>query len=62
MKSKHDWLFQLRKCSNKETLEKVAESNRYKRKRTKKYVGVRIILQVRSSRAAVHAPDSMAIR
>nr|EGA8138521.1 hemolysin expression modulator Hha [Salmonella enterica] len=25
MKSKHDWLFQLRKCSNK-----VAESNRYK--------------------------------
>lgn len=30
MKSKHDWLFQLRKCSNKETLEKVAESNRYK--------------------------------
>ncbi|EDV4943991.1 hemolysin expression modulator Hha [Salmonella enterica subsp. arizonae] len=30
MKSKHDWLFQLRKCSNKETLERVAESNRYK--------------------------------
>lgn len=30
MKSKYDWLFQLRKCSNKETLEKVAESNRYK--------------------------------
>ncbi|HAT1685220.1 TPA: hemolysin expression modulator Hha [Klebsiella oxytoca] len=30
MKSKHDWLFQLRKCSNKETLEKVAELNRYK--------------------------------
>ncbi|HDP0319482.1 TPA: hemolysin expression modulator Hha [Salmonella enterica subsp. enterica serovar Concord] len=30
MKSKHDWLFQLRKCSNKDTLEKVAESNRYK--------------------------------
>ncbi|EBR8575554.1 hemolysin activation protein, partial [Salmonella enterica subsp. enterica serovar Java] len=23
MKSKYDWLFQLRKCSNKETLEKV---------------------------------------
>ncbi|HAK6119657.1 TPA: hypothetical protein H2R31_004779 [Salmonella enterica] len=30
MKSKYDWLFQLRKCSNKETLEKVAEINRYK--------------------------------
>lgn len=30
MKSKYDWLFQLRKCSNKETLERVAESNRYK--------------------------------
>ncbi|EBD3902997.1 hemolysin expression modulator Hha [Salmonella enterica] len=30
MKSKYDWLFQLRKCSNKETLEKVAEANRYK--------------------------------
>ncbi|ELC8790369.1 hemolysin expression modulator Hha [Salmonella enterica] len=30
MKSKYDWLFQLRKCSNTETLEKVAESNRYK--------------------------------
>ncbi|EAR3735391.1 hemolysin expression modulator Hha [Salmonella enterica] len=30
MKSKHDWLFQLRKCSNKDTLEKVAELNRYK--------------------------------
>lgn len=30
MKSKSDWLFQLRRCSNKETLEKVAESNRYK--------------------------------
>ncbi|EBD6545065.1 hemolysin expression modulator Hha [Salmonella enterica] len=32
MKSKYDWLFQLRKCSNldKETLEKVAEFNRYK--------------------------------
>lgn len=30
MKSKYEWLFQLRKCSNKETLEKVAESNRYK--------------------------------
>ncbi|EBR8575532.1 hemolysin activation protein, partial [Salmonella enterica subsp. enterica serovar Java] len=23
MKSKYDWLFQLRRCSNKETLEKV---------------------------------------
>ncbi|HAK4778363.1 TPA: hemolysin expression modulator Hha [Salmonella enterica] len=30
MKSKYDWLFQLRKGSNKETLERVAESNRYK--------------------------------
>ncbi|EBW7151984.1 hemolysin expression modulator Hha [Citrobacter braakii] len=30
MKNKHEWLYQLRKCSNKETLEKVAESNRYK--------------------------------
>ncbi len=30
MKSKYDWLFQLRRCNNKETLEKVAESNRYK--------------------------------
>ncbi|EMX0826888.1 hemolysin expression modulator Hha [Salmonella enterica] len=30
MKSKYDWLFQLRRCSSKETLEKVAESNRYK--------------------------------
>ncbi|ENP3041447.1 TPA: hemolysin expression modulator Hha [Salmonella enterica subsp. enterica] len=30
MKSKHEWLFQLRKCSNKETLEKVVEINRYK--------------------------------
>ncbi|EBW6364103.1 hemolysin activation protein [Salmonella enterica subsp. enterica serovar Oranienburg] len=30
MKNKYDWLFQLRKCSNKETLEKVAEINRYK--------------------------------
>ncbi|EFV1989420.1 hemolysin expression modulator Hha [Salmonella enterica] len=30
MKSKYEWLYQLRKCSNKETLEKVAESNRYK--------------------------------
>ncbi|EIW3594507.1 hemolysin expression modulator Hha [Salmonella enterica] len=30
MKSKYDWLFQLRRCINKETLEKVAESNRYK--------------------------------
>ncbi|EAA3387484.1 hemolysin expression modulator Hha [Salmonella enterica subsp. enterica serovar Potsdam] len=30
MKSKSDWLFQLRRCSNKETLERVAESNRYK--------------------------------
>ncbi|ENE8569120.1 hemolysin expression modulator Hha [Salmonella enterica] len=30
MKSKYDWLFQLRRCSNKETLEKVAESHRYK--------------------------------
>ncbi|EKS5987662.1 hemolysin expression modulator Hha [Salmonella enterica subsp. enterica serovar Sandiego] len=29
-KNKQDWLFQLRKCQNKETLEKVAESNRYK--------------------------------
>ncbi|EBR0061292.1 hemolysin activation protein [Salmonella enterica subsp. enterica serovar Virchow] len=30
MKSKSDWLFQLRRCSNKETLERVAESNSYK--------------------------------
>ncbi|HFZ8315827.1 TPA: hemolysin expression modulator Hha [Salmonella enterica subsp. enterica serovar Litchfield] len=30
MKSKSDWLFQLRRCSNRETLERVAESNRYK--------------------------------
>ncbi|EIE7937948.1 hemolysin expression modulator Hha [Salmonella enterica] len=30
MESKHKWLFQLRKCSNKETLEKVVEINRYK--------------------------------
>ncbi|EID9801272.1 hemolysin expression modulator Hha [Salmonella enterica] len=30
MKSKYDWLFQLRKCQNKEILEKMAESNRYK--------------------------------
>ncbi|EBR8157645.1 hemolysin expression modulator Hha [Salmonella enterica subsp. enterica serovar Kottbus] len=30
MKSKHEWLFQLRKCSTKDTLEKVAELNRYK--------------------------------
>ncbi|EAO2873718.1 hemolysin expression modulator Hha [Salmonella enterica subsp. enterica] len=30
MKSKNEWLYQLRKCSNKETLEKVAEFNRYK--------------------------------
>ncbi|HEC8924889.1 TPA: hemolysin expression modulator Hha [Salmonella enterica subsp. enterica serovar Stanley] len=30
MKSKYEWLYQLRKCSNKDTLEKVAESNRYK--------------------------------
>lgn len=30
MKNKHDWLFQLRKCRNKETLEIVAENNRYK--------------------------------
>lgn len=29
-KNKQDWLFQLRKCQNKDTLEKVAESNRYK--------------------------------
>ncbi|EDQ5496454.1 hemolysin activation protein, partial [Salmonella enterica] len=25
MKSKYDWLFQLRRCSNKETLDKVTE-------------------------------------
>ncbi|ECA5251148.1 hemolysin expression modulator Hha [Salmonella enterica] len=30
MESKHKWLFQLRKCSNKGTLEKVVEINRYK--------------------------------
>ncbi|ECA3795173.1 hemolysin expression modulator Hha [Salmonella enterica subsp. enterica] len=29
-KNKQDWLFQLRKCQNKETLEKVVGSNRYK--------------------------------
>lgn len=29
-KTKQDWLFQLRRCSSKETLEKVIESNRYK--------------------------------
>ncbi|HEC7609628.1 TPA: hemolysin expression modulator Hha, partial [Salmonella enterica subsp. enterica serovar Muenchen] len=26
----HEWLYQLRKCSNKKTLEKITESNRYK--------------------------------
>ncbi|HGG5823050.1 TPA: hemolysin expression modulator Hha [Salmonella enterica subsp. enterica serovar Saintpaul] len=30
MKTKQEWLFQLRKCTSKETLEKVIESNRYK--------------------------------
>lgn len=30
MKSKYNWLFRLRKCSNKETPGKVAESDRYK--------------------------------
>ncbi|EAQ6365583.1 hemolysin expression modulator Hha [Salmonella enterica] len=30
MKNKHEWLYQLRKCSNKKTLEKITESNRYK--------------------------------
>lgn len=29
-KTKQDWLFQLRRCASKETLEKVIESNRYK--------------------------------
>ncbi|EFS9043888.1 hemolysin expression modulator Hha, partial [Salmonella enterica] len=29
-KNKHEWLYQLRKCSNKKTLEKITESNRYK--------------------------------
>ncbi|ELP2195253.1 hemolysin expression modulator Hha, partial [Salmonella enterica subsp. enterica serovar Champaign] len=28
--NKHEWLYQLRKCSNKKTLEKITESNRYK--------------------------------
>ncbi|MDN8602268.1 hemolysin expression modulator Hha [Citrobacter sp. S2-9] len=30
MKTSQEWLFQLRKCTSKETLEKVIESNRYK--------------------------------
>ncbi|EBB6196031.1 hemolysin expression modulator Hha [Salmonella enterica subsp. enterica serovar Muenchen] len=30
MENKHEWLYQLRKCSNKKTLEKITESNRYK--------------------------------
>lgn len=29
-KTKQDWLFQLRRCASKETLEKVIESNSYK--------------------------------
>lgn len=29
-KTKQDWLFQLRRCTSKETLEKVIESNHYK--------------------------------
>ncbi|MEB7892021.1 hemolysin expression modulator Hha [Hafnia alvei] len=29
-KTKQDWLFQLRRCTSKETLEKVIESNQYK--------------------------------
>ncbi|EHM0998282.1 hemolysin expression modulator Hha [Salmonella enterica subsp. enterica serovar Newport] len=30
MENKHEWLYQLRKCSNKKALEKITESNRYK--------------------------------
>ncbi len=30
MENKHEWLYQLRKCSNKKTLKKITESNRYK--------------------------------
>ncbi|EAB3660484.1 hemolysin expression modulator Hha [Salmonella enterica] len=30
MKNKQDWLFQLRKCTTLDTLEKVIEINRYK--------------------------------
>lgn len=30
MKTRQDWLFQLRKCTTKDTLEKVIEINRYK--------------------------------
>lgn len=30
MKTRQEWLFQLRKCTSKETLEKVIEINRYK--------------------------------
>ncbi|EGK1758898.1 hemolysin expression modulator Hha [Escherichia coli] len=30
MKTKQEWLFQLRKCTSSDTLEKVIEINRYK--------------------------------
>lgn len=30
IKTKQEWLFQLRRCASKDTLEKVIESNRYK--------------------------------
>ncbi|EBR3388433.1 TPA: hemolysin expression modulator Hha [Escherichia coli] len=30
MKTKQEWLFQLRKCISRDTLEKVIEINRYK--------------------------------
>lgn len=30
MKSRQEWLFQLRKCTTRSTLEKVIEINRYK--------------------------------
>ena len=30
MKTKQEWLFQLRKCKSRDTLEKVIEINRYK--------------------------------
>lgn len=30
MKTKQEWLFQLRKCTSRDTLEKVIEINRYK--------------------------------
>ncbi|HCB8920633.1 TPA: hemolysin activation protein, partial [Salmonella enterica] len=30
MKTKQEWLFQLRKCTSRDTLEKVIDINRYK--------------------------------